>query len=127
MKKIAIVTGASGGIGQVFVRELAKEALDEIWVVGRSKDRLLALRDEFGDRIIPVNKDLTKSADLLAVSDLLKKQDLSVRWLVNNAGIAKMAPSKDFLLPAFRLYPISIYMLPRKPLSAATPGRLMRN
>lgn len=99
MKKIAIVTGASGGIGQVFVRELAKEALDEIWVVGRSKDRLLALRDEFGDRIIPVNKDLTKSADLLAVSDLLKKQDLSVRWLVNNAGIAKMAPSKDFLLP----------------------------
>lgn len=98
MKKIAIVTGASGGIGQVFVRELAKEGLDEIWVVGRNKDRLLALRKEFGERIIPVSKDLTQSADLLSFSDLLKKQNLSVLWLVNNAGIARMAPSKDFLL-----------------------------
>ncbi len=36
MKKIAMITGASGGIGQIFVRELAKETLDEIWVIGRN-------------------------------------------------------------------------------------------
>ena len=96
MKKIAIVTGASGGMGQVFVRELAKETLDEIWIIGRSEQRLLALKNEFGERIMPVCKDLTKNEDILSFSDLLKKQNPSVMWLVNNAGIARMAPSKEF-------------------------------
>lgn len=96
MKKIAIVTGASGGIGQVFVRELTKEILDEIWVVGRNEQRLLALKDEFGEKIVPICKDLTKSADLLSFSDLLEVHEVSVLWLINNAGIARMAPSKEF-------------------------------
>lgn len=98
MRKIAIVTGASGGIGQVFVRELTKEILDEIWIVGRNGQRLLALKDEFGEKIVPICKDLTKSEDLLSFSDLLKVQKVSVLWLINNAGIARMAPSKEFSL-----------------------------
>lgn len=96
MKKIAIVTGASGGIGQVFVRELAKEALDEIWAVGRNYKRLLALKEEFGDIIVPICKDLTKSDEILSVSERLKEQEQSVLWLVNNAGIARMAPTAEF-------------------------------
>lgn len=95
-KKIAIVTGASGGIGQVFVRELVKEALDEIWVVARNRQRLCALQNELGVRIIPVCKDLTDSAALLSFSDLLKEQAPRILWLVNNAGIARMAPSRAF-------------------------------
>lgn len=98
MKKIAVVTGASGGIGQVFVRELTKENLDEIWIVGRNKERLILLKNELGERIIPICMDLTKDTDLLSFEDLLKKQSLSVLWLVNNAGIARMAPSKEFSL-----------------------------
>lgn len=96
MKKIAIVTGASGGMGREFVRELANEALDEIWVTGRNEKRLLALKEEYGEVITPVCKDLTQSADLLSFTDLLEEQNPSVLWLVNNAGIARMAPSKDF-------------------------------
>lgn len=96
MKKIAIVTGASGGMGQVFVRELAKETLDEIWVIGRNEARLLALKSELGERITPICKDLTKSADVLSFAGLLERQKPSVLWLVNNAGIARMASSKDF-------------------------------
>lgn len=96
MGKIAIVTGASGGIGKEFVQELVKEPLDEIWVVGRKEQGLLALKDKFGAKIIPVCKDLTKSEDLLPFSDLLRKRNSSVLWLVNNAGIARMAPSQDF-------------------------------
>lgn len=98
MKKIAIVTGASGGIGQVFVRELAKEEQDEIWIVGRNEKRLLMLKEEGGKNIIPICRDLTKEADLLSFSDLLKRQNASVLWLVNNAGIARMAPSQEFSL-----------------------------
>ena len=78
MKKTAIITGASGGIGRIFVRELAKEALDEIWVVGRNRERLLALKKEFGEKIVPICKDLTKDTDILSISDLLKEQEISV-------------------------------------------------
>lgn len=96
MKKIAMITGASGGIGQVFVHELAKETLDEIWVIGRNQERLLALKKEYGEKIVSLCKDLTKDTDLLSISDLLREQKISVLWLVNNAGIAKMAPSAAF-------------------------------
>ncbi len=96
MKKIAMITGASGGIGQVFVHELAKETLDEIWVIGRNQERLLALKKEYGEKIVSLCKDLTKDTDLLSISDLLREQKISVLWLVNNAGIAKMAPSAEF-------------------------------
>lgn len=96
MKKIAIITGASGGIGQIFVRELKKEALDEIWVIGRNEERLLALQKEFGEKIVPMSKDLTKDIDIMAISDLLKEQEPSILWLVNNAGSARMAPVTEF-------------------------------
>lgn len=96
MKKIAIITGESGGIGRIFVRELMKETLDEIWIIGRNQGRLLALKREFGEKIVPICKDITKDADILSVLDLLKEQTLSVLWLVNNAGIAKMAPTAEF-------------------------------
>lgn len=96
MGKIAIVTGASGGMGKEFVQKFVEEPLDEIWVVGRSEQRLLALKDKYGVKIIPVCKDLTRNEDLLAFSDLLTERNSSVQWLVNNAGIAKMAPSQEF-------------------------------
>lgn len=96
MRKIAIVTGASGGIGQEFIRELIKETLDEIWVIGRNKQRLFDLKDKFGEKIIPVCINLTNHVDLLSISDLLRERDLTVKWLVNNAGTARMATSKDF-------------------------------
>lgn len=96
MKKIAVITGATGGIGQVFVCELIKEPLDEIWVIGRNQERLLALKETFGEKIVPICRDLTVDADLLSISELLNGQTVSILWLVNNAGIAKMAPSAAF-------------------------------
>ncbi len=39
-KKIAIITGAAGGIGKEFTRIFAKETLDEIWVIGRNQKNL---------------------------------------------------------------------------------------
>lgn len=98
MKKIAIITGATGGIGQKFVSELTKEPLDEIWVVGRNEQRLNKLQDAFGEKIKPFCKDLTNNADLLSFSDLLKEQNPLILWLINNAGIARMAASREFLL-----------------------------
>ena len=45
--KIAIITGASSGLGSEFVRQISrKEKLDEIWVIARRKERLTALQKE---------------------------------------------------------------------------------
>ena len=67
MKNIAIITGASSGIGRSFLRLIAKERgvynslpFDEIWAVARRADRLLEVTSSIGDdRIIPVTADLT--------------------------------------------------------------------
>lgn len=46
MRDIALVTGASSGIGKEFVRQIAKKykGLDEIWVIARRKDKLRELK-----------------------------------------------------------------------------------
>lgn len=95
-KNIAIITGATGGIGKEFVRELRKEPLDEIWVIGRDEVRLQKLQKEYGENIVPVCKDLTDRSALASVGELLKKEQAQVLWLINNAGIAKMQASSEF-------------------------------
>ena len=60
--KIAIVTGASSGLGSEFVRQIRKqEKLDEIWVVARRKDRLTALEKELQTHLRIITGDLTKA------------------------------------------------------------------
>ena len=51
--KIAVVTGASSGIGREFVRQIGDfyQNLDEIWVIARRKERLERLRDRAGSRL----------------------------------------------------------------------------
>ncbi|MBK1810731.1 SDR family NAD(P)-dependent oxidoreductase [Clostridium sp. YIM B02505] len=43
-KRIAIVTGASGGIGKEFTKILIEEEVDEVWDVARNKEKLAALK-----------------------------------------------------------------------------------
>lgn len=94
-KKIAIVTGATGGIGREFVQVLMAEDLDEIWAVGRNEERLAWLREQYGEKIIPIRADLTDAQALPSIKALLTENVL-VSYLINNAGIAHMMPSKEF-------------------------------
>ena len=62
-KKIAIVTGASSGLGREFVKQIAKSRqLDEIWVIARRRDRLEEVRrlSKVALRTIPL--DLTEKS-----------------------------------------------------------------
>lgn len=63
-KRIAVLTGATGGLGHAFLKELLKSDFDEIWAVGRNEKRLEELAEEFGTGIIPLSMDLTKSEDI---------------------------------------------------------------
>lgn len=92
MGKIAIVTGASSGMGREFVKQLDRytRTLDEVWVIARRKERLAALQREitrFPLRILPL--DICKEDDLVMLSELLENEKQEVRLLINAAGVGK--------------------------------------
>lgn len=92
--EIAIVTGASSGIGRQFVlRAIAKERFDEIWVIARRKDRLeeLAQMAAVPLRILPL--DLKEPESIGQVKNLLEAEQPQVNLLVNAAGFAKFGPA----------------------------------
>lgn len=93
--RIAIVTGATGGIGSAFVAELMSEPLDEIWALGRNEQRMRELRDQHGERVVSLRCDLTSPADRAALHERLQQLHPRICWLVNNAGIARMAPTAE--------------------------------
>lgn len=91
-KKIAIVTGASSGMGREFVRQLNKctKTLEEVWVIARREEQLLAIKEEgyyFCVRAIAL--DLCQEADLNVLSEYLVVENPSVRILVNAAGMGR--------------------------------------
>lgn len=94
-KKIALVTGASSGIGAVYADRLAARGYDLILVARRS-DRLEALAAQVsrahGIQVESISADLTKDQDLARIEAVLATNG-DVRVLVNNAGIARLAPS----------------------------------
>ena len=96
MKKIAIITGATGGIGNEFVRQILRYELDEIWAIGRREDKLKELCDTYGEKIVPVAADLSERRGIEKVERMLAEQKPEVRFLVNNAGVAKMAACREF-------------------------------
>lgn len=98
MKKIAIITGASGGCGKAFVRLMLEEDLDEIWAVARNKDKLDALKSEFGDKIAVISKDLSNRNELHSMAELLKDENPRIVYLVNSAGTGKMGSYADFTI-----------------------------
>lgn len=95
-KSIAILTGATGGLGYAFLKELCKEKVDEIWAIGRNKKRLEELVKEFGIIIVSLCLDLTKTEDINKFKELLIAEKPNIDFLINNAGIAQMKPTKDF-------------------------------
>jgi short-subunit dehydrogenase len=83
---LALVTGASSGIGRAFARRLANQGHDLI-VVGRRRERLDELSAEFPDnKIRTVVADLGTDTGVAAVAELCEQEAISL--LVNNAGVA---------------------------------------
>lgn len=96
---IAIVTGASSGLGAEFVRQLdRKKALDEIWVIARRRQRLEALQRQVSTPLRILDWDLTDLHTAEALSQLLAKEMPFVRILVNAAGFGKIGSYKDISL-----------------------------
>jgi uncharacterized protein len=93
-KGIALITGASSGIGAIYADRLAKRGHDLI-LVARNKERLASLArrlaKETGRKVETVEADLTSPADLHRVEDILRT-NTGISLLVNNAGVGATAP-----------------------------------
>lgn len=87
MKKIAVVTGASSGMGREFVYAVDREfELDEIWVIARRKERLEELCSQCRTAIRPLAMDLTDSASFAEYRSLLEEEKPQIHVLINAAG-----------------------------------------
>ena len=96
MSSIAIITGATGGLGQEFVSELLKENIHEIWAVARNEKRLSELKAKFGEKVRTIRCDLSNADDLSELFSIIETEKPDIRLLINNAGIGKMGASTEF-------------------------------
>ena len=88
MKYIAIVTGASSGIGREFALALDQSlaSVDEIWLVARRKDRLEELSSKLVHNGKVICGDLGNKNTVNRIAAMLKAEKVAVRFLVNAAG-----------------------------------------
>ncbi len=96
MNGIAVITGASAGIGREFVFSVDKRyEFDEIWVIARRKERLEELSSLCRNRIKAVAMDLTDSDALEKYRGLLEEEKPDIRMLVNSAGCGVFGPFEE--------------------------------
>ena len=90
MKKIAVITGASSGIGKHFA-ETVKQAgtFDEVWIIARRIDRLQELADAMPFPARPIALDLSDKASYEAYAALLAEEKPDIALLINCSGFGK--------------------------------------
>ena len=122
--RLALVTGASSGIGRAFARRLGAQGYDLI-VVGRRRERLEELVTEFPDvQVRPVVADLATDAGVETIARLAATEPLTL--LVNNAGVAHYMPFAE--LPADKASELVRVktLAPTLLAHAAVPGMIAR-
>jgi short-subunit dehydrogenase len=99
---VAVITGASAGLGKVYADRFAKRGYDLI-LVARRKERLDRLSQElqqkYGIKAETLVADLGNEADLKRVGDAIAEND-RITVLVNNAGTSVLKPSIDIPIDA---------------------------
>ena len=122
--RLALVTGASSGIGQAFARRLGADGFNLV-IVGRRRDRLDELVAALPDvEVRPLVADLGTDAGVKAVADVCEREALTM--LVNNAGVAHYMPFAG--LPASKaneLLHVKV-VAPTMLARAAVPGMIAR-
>ncbi len=90
--KIAVVTGASSGIGREFARQISARygKLDEIWLIARRKELLESLQEEIKLNARIIAMDLTSEEDMKQFKDYLEELNPDIKILVNCAGYGKV-------------------------------------
>ena len=111
--KIAVITGASSGIGREFVYSVDKRFVyDEIWVIARRAERLEELKEKCRNTLRPLAMDLASEEDLMAYQALLEREKPEIALLINAAGCGVFGPfaekDLDALLHSAKLNSLSL-------------------
>ncbi|MDE6853392.1 MAG: SDR family NAD(P)-dependent oxidoreductase [Lachnospiraceae bacterium] len=98
-KRIAIVTGASSGLGKEFARRISHyQAIEEVWCIARQPEKLQKTAEELGVKIRTFSIDLSRKEQIMKFQKNLKQEKVSVKILVNSAGFAKFCSYDDLSL-----------------------------
>jgi NADP-dependent 3-hydroxy acid dehydrogenase YdfG len=89
--RVAVITGASSGIGEATARALATDG-HRLALLARRVDRIEALADEFGEGAIAIEADVTDRDSLVAAAQRVQRELGGADILVNNAGVMLLAP-----------------------------------
>uniref|UniRef100_A0A1Y1MHG4 Dehydrogenase/reductase SDR family member 11 n=1 Tax=Photinus pyralis TaxID=7054 RepID=A0A1Y1MHG4_PHOPY len=92
--KVAIVTGASSGIGKAIASQLVEEGMN-VAGLARRKEKLEELRDSLGGLkgvFHPVPVDMSKEADIIQAFDYVAEHLGAIHVLVNSAGCSRITP-----------------------------------
>lgn len=88
--RIAVITGASSGIGKEFARTLKNHGTyDEVWAIARNEERLEALREEIPFPVRAVSLDLSERQSIDRYSELLQAEKPEIALLMNCSGYGK--------------------------------------
>ncbi|WP_323097418.1 SDR family oxidoreductase [Intrasporangium sp. YIM S08009] len=89
--RVAVVTGASSGIGAATARALAA-AGHRVALLARRADRIAALAEELGNGALALEADVTDRASLVAAAERVQSELGPASVLVNNAGVMLLGP-----------------------------------
>ena len=89
--KVALVTGANRGIGEAITKVLIENGVAKVYTAVRDVSSVESLKNEYGDKIVPVEIDLTKPETIKAAAETASDVEL----VVSNAGILKTATALD--------------------------------
>jgi NADP-dependent 3-hydroxy acid dehydrogenase YdfG len=89
--RVAVITGASSGIGEATARALAADG-HRLALLARRADRIQALADELGDGAIAIEADVTDRDSIVAAAERVQGELGRADVLVNNAGVMLLGP-----------------------------------
>lgn len=96
MKKIAVITGASSGIGKQFAQTLNEYGtFDEVWVIARRLERLEELKTIVPFPIKPIALDLSCAESYAQYDALLAEESPEISLLINCSGFGKFCATLD--------------------------------
>jgi short-subunit dehydrogenase len=103
--KVTLITGASGGIGEAFARQLAKEG-HHLFLIARSAHKLKSLSEQLSQQYkvtvhyLPI--DLAQTGSDVRIVNEVRDQNMEVDWLINNAGIGSGGDLLEYTLDEYR-------------------------
>jgi NADP-dependent 3-hydroxy acid dehydrogenase YdfG len=89
--RVAVITGASSGIGEASARALVADG-HRVALLARRAERIQALADELGEGALAIQADVTDRASLVAAAARVQSELGGADILINNAGVMLLAP-----------------------------------